>query len=91
MIKYIILPGWIRSKSDRQLHFITHDMLIHLYGLNRDECIIINNIYLLTLSNKYKHLPILEPRYNGDYKSHLEQINKLIEIGKRNESNPRSY
>lgn len=77
MIKYIILPGWVRSKSDRQLHFINHDKLI----INND---------LLSLPNKYKHLPILEPRYNGDYKSHLEQINKLIEIGKRNESNSRS-
>lgn len=89
MIKYIILPGWVRSKSDRQLHFINHDKLIHLYGLNKDECVIINND-LLSLPNKYKHLPILEPRYNGDYKSHLEQINKLIETGKRNESNSRS-
>ena len=45
MIKYIILPGWVRSKSDRQLHFINHDKLI----INND---------LLSLPNKYKHLPI---------------------------------
>lgn len=71
-IKYVVLASWVHSRNDRQDHFINHEQLIKLYGLDRDECVLVNDMFLIP--KQYSHLPILEPRYDGDYKEHLQFI-----------------
>lgn len=68
-IKYVLHPGYIRSKSDGDLHFIGVSQLLRLYDVKRSECIVwdVNfperNGFSLN-SPDYKHL---YPKSNGDY------------------------
>ncbi len=39
-IKYFIHPGYVRSKTDRQKHYISGDRLIDLYGVDPKKCLI---------------------------------------------------
>jgi len=71
-IKYVVLAGWVHSRNDGQEHFINHEELIKLYGLNRDECVLVN--YTFSIPKQYTCLPVLEPRYDGDYKGYLQFI-----------------
>lgn len=41
MIKYFVHPGHIKSKSDGDVHNISAQQLIRLYGVNPVECKII--------------------------------------------------
>jgi len=76
MIKYLVIPDWVVSKNDGQLHYINADKLIKLYGVDRKECKILGDnkpdcqsrIYNRILFDQYKDLIKLTPRYDGDYK-----------------------
>lgn len=65
-------PGWIRSRSDGDSHFIGFSQLCHLYKLN--PCTAINadvdsqmlGIYLCEGDKHYY------PRYDGDYEKGAE-------------------
>lgn len=66
MIKYFVHPGYVKSKSDGDEHYITAEQLIRLYRVNPAECKIILSSddergYDI---NKVKHL---WPRNDGDY------------------------
>lgn len=39
-IKYVVLPGYIRSDSDGQEHFIGERQLMDLYRVDPRECIV---------------------------------------------------
>lgn len=39
MIKYMIHPGEVQSKNDGDIHFISYERLIELYGVPRQECL----------------------------------------------------
>lgn len=41
MKKYMVYPGWIPSANDGDMHYISSQDLIRLYGVNRNECIIV--------------------------------------------------
>jgi hypothetical protein len=62
MIRYVLCPGYIRSKTDGDLHYISAGRLAQLYGVRISECII----------NTQTKLPdgliYLQPRYHGDYR-----------------------
>lgn len=65
--KYLICPAHVSSKYDDDWHFIGSRQLIHLYGVNPDECVIEP-----TGRNRDGYRPDptlirLEPRYHGDY------------------------
>ena len=38
--EYMICPGWVVSKRDSDLHWISAPQLIKLYQVNPQECII---------------------------------------------------
>ena len=38
--RYLVTPGWVSSMSDHQRHWINHDQLIRLYGVDRRECVL---------------------------------------------------
>ncbi|MGD8786208.1 MAG: hypothetical protein PVJ60_02195 [Phycisphaerales bacterium] len=71
--KYIVCPGWIISKNDGDHHYITADMLIRLYGVDRRECIIADEGHFAR-AHDLDHLPRLWPLYDGNYREYLIEI-----------------
>ncbi len=65
MKKYLICPGYIKSKTDNDYHYINGTTLINLYKVNPNECLIyhLGAHYGCDLSQ----LVPLYPRDNGDY------------------------
>lgn len=63
MKKYVIIPGYVTSKSDGQKHFISSTQLLMLYGVSPNECV----FYDRRMRGSYDHLIALTPRHNGDY------------------------
>jgi len=74
MKKYIIYPGYVESKNDKEAHYITAHQLINLYQIKQSECIIYNEHSIILEENK--NLIELFPLKNGNYK---ECLNKLLE------------
>ena len=65
MIKYIVHPGYVRSKNDRDKHFISYDRLIELYGVNPKECVDARSEY--SRSKPCEDCIDLKPKYDGNY------------------------
>jgi hypothetical protein len=64
MKKYVLLPRRVYSKNDGQLHFISARMLISLYKVNPDDCVVYDPS--MTPSFLKDKIP-LPPRYDGNY------------------------
>ena len=74
MKKWLIYGDNVFSKYDGDKHYINPDELIRLYGLDPKECITVG---LFDRREGLPFLPILTPRYDGDYREHLKNmINK---------------
>ncbi len=72
MLKYAVHPDYIRSRTDQQMHFITAKELMHLYGADPQECLVIQSstpqgLEALEARAKAMDLIHLQPRYDGDY------------------------
>ena len=39
--KYLLFPGWVRSKNDSDQHFITASQLARLHGVDIRECLVV--------------------------------------------------
>ena len=67
--KYILMPGYITSKNDGDVHFINSHQLIKLYGVKREECIFGDNLKNGVNRGfiQPNNLIILSPRYDGNY------------------------
>lgn len=74
-IKYVLHPGTVVSKNDRQRHNISAEVLARLYGVRMSECLVcpshnVNtreaSVARFLLENR-KDLIHLYPRSNGDY------------------------
>ena len=37
---YVLCPGWVRSRTDGDAHFIGARQLAHLYGVSMAECLV---------------------------------------------------
>lgn len=78
--KYLVFGGWVRSKQDKQSHYVAPRMVAYLYNVNPHECIFIAD---KTELNPRTHLPYgfnenhnlikLGPQTNGKY--NLSEIN----------------
>ena len=75
MKKYLLFPGNIQSKTDRDIHYICASKLAQLYGVKMAECVIAEqNVnsprypapigYTKEFTNR---LIRLYPDYSGDY------------------------
>lgn len=74
MIKYVVYPGYIRSKTDGDTHFIGGDTLIQLYKLPPNECLIHYDLMNPPRRSSFcEKLISLYPRYDGNYT--LEDFN----------------
>lgn len=62
-MKYMIHPGYIRSKSDGQWHWISYGTLIKLYRVNPRDCIVYTDVN----RRIYKGCIDLYPDYDGNY------------------------
>lgn len=69
MKRFLIIPGYVRSMSDGQRHYITGSQLIRLYGLRSKDCVI--------KTDRGEEDPALLPLYpldNGRYKEYLNEV-----------------
>lgn len=61
---YALHPSSVGGGSGRNWDYVGYDTLIHLYGLNPDECIDWNRRGPLDMWHDFTHL---YPRPDGDY------------------------
>jgi len=67
MREYLVVPGYITSKADGDLHYVNANELIRLYGVDPRECVIWKNPPSWITEPYIKGLIVLNPRYDGDY------------------------
>ena len=61
--KFHVVPGEVRSKNDRDVHFIEGPHLAELYGLKKGEWINCPGETCHNLDTQHLH-----PLYNGNYR-----------------------
>lgn len=61
-VKYLVVPGYVSSINDGDLHYISAARLAQLYGLKPGEWARYN-----PLQDKHSELLRLRPRRNGNY------------------------
>jgi hypothetical protein len=72
-VRYLLCPGYVKSKYDGDEHYIGAMRLARLYGVDPRKCGIFEPSWLarslgLRLDERrYKDLIKLVPRYDGDY------------------------
>lgn len=72
-MKYSVHPDFVVSKTDRDVHYISADHLIHLYGVDPRDCVVIDdNADRRTYANLMRlaeedNLIALRPRFDGNY------------------------
>jgi hypothetical protein len=62
--RYAVSPGWVKSQTDGDRHFIDAPRLAWLYGLRPGEWIDARDLRGRDTSG----LVFLGPRYDGDYR-----------------------
>lgn len=58
---YLVVPGYVVSKFDKQKHRIGIRQLVKLYGIKRGE-------YVTSMMGINNKIPILSPRKDGNYR-----------------------
>lgn len=43
-LKYAVYPGYMVSRVDKDVHYITAEMLMRLYGVDPAECLVVHPI-----------------------------------------------
>ena len=90
--KYLVIPGFVISHTDGEIHFITADKLIKLYNVPRDECVIGYGMNRHTIVAKdLANLKILRPKNNGEefrYSQAVGDGTLMFWIGDRHRDHP---
>lgn len=76
MVKYIVIPGVIQSKSDGQFHHISAAELIGLYGVNPKECKILATKMEQATYRIHPGQILLVPRCDGNYNLKAQNQNE---------------
>lgn len=68
-VKYLLCPGHVQSKTDRQYHYVDARDLARLYGVRMDEC----DVRPERAFSRFGWRPDpglieLHPRWDGDYR-----------------------
>lgn len=66
-IKYVVIGGYVTSRSDGDKHYINAMKLCELYKVNPAECLFAEEKHPHSLVGIGDGLPILRPRYDGNY------------------------
>lgn len=61
-MRYVLHPGYIRSKHDGDRHYITAKDLARLYKVNMCDCIVYYDGYIDSSTDIH-----LYPKYDGNY------------------------
>lgn len=64
--RYVVHPGFIYSKTDRQKHYITFTQLVRLYGVPSADCIDASKPSEMQGIDRMQFTH-LHPRYDGRY------------------------
>ena len=68
MKKYAVFPGFIESKNDGDLHWISAHQLMKLYKVPPHKCVIVDYYHHPEdLHKNIKGLIRLSPRFHGNY------------------------
>lgn len=65
--KYLVIAGEITSKNDGERHWIGTSKLCALYGVDPKECYRIDRPHFDQIPFDLTDLPVLAPRYDGNY------------------------
>ena len=75
--RYLICPGFVRSRTDGQQHFIHARQIAFLYGVRWDECVVLPSGWDDPAEERHREcllararrgeLIALHPRYDGNY------------------------
>lgn len=65
MRKYVLMPGYVRSKNDDDLHYIGVAALAKLYRVRLSECAVVRDV--IDARNLTGDEIWLRPRYDGQY------------------------
>ncbi len=65
-IKYVLHPGFIRSETDGEEHYVSADKLAKLYKINYFECFVASEDSIKPIPND-PELIHLYPKYDGKY------------------------
>jgi fatty acid desaturase len=60
--KHAIHPGYVKSQTDGDIHWITYSQLVRLYGLDPNDCV---QWVPFGMNHRYYHH--LYPRRDGNY------------------------
>lgn len=72
MIRYIVRPGYVISQTDGDRHYISASQLMHLYGVQTRECVILRGPEDRYKLRGLKHdLINLFPRFDGKYNERI--------------------
>ena len=67
MVKYLVCPGTVISKSDGDEHFISAGQLMRLYGVKPTECVVMPTGSARRGWTEPAGLIHLRPSYHGNY------------------------
>jgi len=67
--RYLVVPGWVRSRVDGDRHWIGAERLMRLYGVDPAECVISRG----GMVGRHE-LRLLIPRADGRYRESLEEL-----------------
>lgn len=62
---YVLFPGYVRSRNDSQLHYVSAAELARLYGVNFDKCLVVYDVTLGYI--KKDNYVELRPDHSGKY------------------------
>lgn len=66
-IKYVVHPGFVLSKQDKDTHYVGYNRLVALYGVDPRNCELYNPA--INYATEYLHL---HPRFDGNYTLSLD-------------------
>lgn len=73
--RFILHPGYVRSLTDGDTHYISGDQLARLYGIDPEECVIhSDHPHFPHDDPELQKLIPLFPLREGGYKEHLRQM-----------------
>lgn len=72
--RYVLCPGYVRSKTDGQRHYISAGQLAKLYRVKWSDCMVYSEERLVGFSREQRErLAWLYPSPDGNYKLNKER------------------
>lgn len=79
-VRFAVYPGWVRSKNDWQMHYITAQQLTDLYHVRGAECIVVEGRLTGYRPDYINTLMPLRPLWGVDYRPVTETERALYPL-----------